>query len=344
MKKNILLTFDYELFLGSRSGSVGKCMLEPTSRLLEILNKFNAKGVFFIDTTFINHLKKEAESHETCVIDLKLIEEQLIRIAQDGHYVYHHLHPHWLDAKYIPETNQWDLSNNRRFGFNNITQEEREKIFSFSNQFLQSVYDKAGILKSPDGYRAGGLFIEPIANFIPFFQKYNVLHEFSVLPGEFKTGEKLFYDFREAPQRPYSFMDQVYKENIGGEFHEYPISRIRIMGFMKILNGVYYRLFKSNNNKIYGDGSSVSNEINSTENKGRGKINEKLVLDIPLSAEFLNPVSGIETYKLIKKKDYIHFLSHPKLLSPVALKELSKLLNKVNSKFDIEYDFKKFEL
>lgn len=47
-EKQILFTFDYELFLGSKSGSVKNCMLEPTKNVVAILNKNNVKGIFLL--------------------------------------------------------------------------------------------------------------------------------------------------------------------------------------------------------------------------------------------------------------------------------------------------------
>ena len=48
-KKNILLTFDYELFLSPISGSVNKYLIEPTDIFLKIISKLDIKCIFFID-------------------------------------------------------------------------------------------------------------------------------------------------------------------------------------------------------------------------------------------------------------------------------------------------------
>ena len=47
--KNILLTFDYELFLGHISGSVNDCLILPTNKILSILSDQNIKhSMFFV--------------------------------------------------------------------------------------------------------------------------------------------------------------------------------------------------------------------------------------------------------------------------------------------------------
>ena len=41
-KKNLLITFDYELFLGRRSGRPLDCILQPTQLLLDKLKLYGA--------------------------------------------------------------------------------------------------------------------------------------------------------------------------------------------------------------------------------------------------------------------------------------------------------------
>ena len=59
IKKKTILTFDYELSLGNDSGTIEKCMIEPTYKILEILKRNNSKALFFIDSTFLVVLKQD---------------------------------------------------------------------------------------------------------------------------------------------------------------------------------------------------------------------------------------------------------------------------------------------
>ncbi len=52
-KKLLLITFDYELFLGEKSGTVQQCLIDPTDKLLDLLGKYAFKALFFIDTVYI---------------------------------------------------------------------------------------------------------------------------------------------------------------------------------------------------------------------------------------------------------------------------------------------------
>ena len=104
--KHILLTFDYEPFLGARTGSVKKCLIEPTNHLIKILDIHQAKAVFFVDTLYIQELGKRNELKQ----DYLSVEAQLIDLYNNGHYIFPHIHPHWIDAIYL-QNGQFDLSN-----------------------------------------------------------------------------------------------------------------------------------------------------------------------------------------------------------------------------------------
>lgn len=341
IRKDILLTFDYELFLGKRSGSVQKCMIEPTNELLKILKKNNAKAIFFIDTTYLAQLERVSIIHLKAKKDLETIIEQLKEIVKQGHYIFHHLHPHWLDAVYLENSNEWNLENTDHFAVFNIHETERDKLFSYSTNFLTDIYKNVGSNLIPDGYRAGGLFIEPFSCFKTHFEKYGIRNEFSVLPGEKKEGKNLFYDFSSIHfNKPYLFNDDLTLEDSGGKLIEFPISKIEIKGLTKVLNSVYYRMSKKSlNTRPFGDGLSVGSKINS--NKEKKKLADYLKFDLALSVEMLNPSLLPTLKRKIAKNEFIHFLSHPKLLSKGSLKELDKLLTFSNKKFTIEYDFKR---
>ena len=336
LNKNVLLTFDYELFLGQRSGSVDNCLIKPTNKILEILKKHNQVGIFFIDTTYLYRLTELMNLHNSVKVDYEKIKKQLIQIVLEGHYIFHHLHPHWLDAKYITKTNEWDLSDNSRFVFQLLNNQEREQIFDFSFNFLSEIYKISNSNKLPNGYRAGGLFIEPFNIIKPFFRKYNIENEFSVISGSKRDDFPFAYDFSNAPnERKYHFSTFIHQEDKGGSFSQYPISKLKIAGFNKILNGIYYRANKNNSHyKPFGDGKSVSSKINAGLKKK--SFLDYFSIEMPVSIEMLNPAITNSVLKILKRKSYLHFLSHPKLITPISLMQLDYMLNKINKAYSVE--------
>lgn len=343
MKKNILLTFDYELFLGRRSGTVDNCLIIPTNKILEVLKRHGAKAVFFIDTSYLFRLEELAKTNVTAEKDLQKIREQLLEIARDGHYLFHHIHPHWLDAVYHEEINQWDLSVTDRFAIAMLGDTEKEMLFKYSDYFLTDIYKKARSENKCNGYRAGGLYIEPFSCFKPFFEKYGIHYEFSVVPGEKKTGELLCYDFTKCPaDKPYPFNEHLMMEETNGKFIEFPITKIRISGFTKVFNGIYYRVSKRCfKTQIFGDGLSVASSMRNTDNEQSEK--KFLAFETAISIEMLNPTLLSLYNNTIRQKQYIHFLSHPKLQSEVSIRTLDRLLRFCNKNFECEYDFARFD-
>ncbi len=325
--KDILFTFDYELFLGSRSGSAANCILLPTQKILEIFNKHSiSNAIFFVDTTYLLRLRNNPA--KACQDDFKKITEQIALIHRDGHYVFPHLHPHWLDAIYLPEINQWDLSNISKYIFSVITDSEKEKLFQESIDLLNVI---CGPQKDM-GYRAGGWCIQPFSDFKPFFEKHNIKYDFSVMKGFYSDHAAQKFDFREAPTKSsYPFSDDVISENASGAFTEIPISTLKISYPSRILNRILTRLLYIKGVANYGDGYSTFS-ASAAEIKPRG--NEMASIE-NLSIANLNDYN-----KAIKNNSYLQFISHPKMVTLLNLVCFDQLLKELTSKYKITTDFK----
>ena len=47
-------------------------------------------------------------------------------MAEGGHYVFNHIHPHWVDAVYDEQKNEWTLLNDSKYAFESLTEQERD--------------------------------------------------------------------------------------------------------------------------------------------------------------------------------------------------------------------------
>jgi hypothetical protein len=337
--KHILLTFDYELFLGQRSGTVGNCLLKPTEGLLDALKKYNAKAIFFIDTTYISRLREERERHIPTKNDFFQIMNQLLRISLEGHYLFHHIHPHWIDAVYNQRLKQWDLGNTQHFTLESLRSDQIQGLFQKSHEILGSLLQKAKMRQPSIGFRAGGLFVEPFDKIRDTFENHDIQYDFSVLSKK-KSTQSIpdndhpgFY-----PNKPYRFSGSPFIEEKNGEFIEFPITSLEIRGVQKLLNGLYYRFTKHKaDNKIFGDGQPVSAAIRG--DKKNKKLSDYYQVSMPLSLDMLNPVLMPLFKKTIRERDFIHFISHPKLMTRVGLRNFDKLLAHCNESYEVEYDF-----
>ncbi|MHB8262054.1 MAG: polysaccharide deacetylase family protein [Bacteroidia bacterium] len=326
--KNIILTFDYEVFLGSRSGTVENCILIPTQKLIEIFDKFSIRNaIFFVDTTYLIQLKRN--NSEACKADYEKITKQLSLLHQKGHYIFPHLHTHWLDATYLPDINQWDLSNINRYSFSSLSTEEKEMLFSESVQLLEEICGK----KQELGYRAGGWCIEPFADFKPFFKKHNIRYDFSVMAGYSCVSEFQNFDFRLTPNKPfYSFDDKTVSESKDGAFIEIPISHIGIKRINRLLNKFFIKLLYKKGIKNYGDGLSTHS----------ASLKEITPFGHEMASIELLTMMNISNYiNNLNKSSTLHFISHPKMLNPHNLNCFEVLLKKMQAKYTLNTDFKK---
>ena len=95
-KRNIILSFDYELFFGIYSGTVQKTLIEPTNILLDSMEKNGMKGNFFVDVFMFWAFEELSDSKIKS--DLNLLKNQIYDIIRRGHRIELHLHPHCQHA------------------------------------------------------------------------------------------------------------------------------------------------------------------------------------------------------------------------------------------------------
>ncbi len=339
-QKKILVTFDCELFLGKRSGSVINCMLLPTSKILNLLTKHKATAIFFIDMLYLCRLKEVAEKFSEAKSDFDLIESQLIEMAEQGHYIFNHLHPHWLDAIYDEQKNEWLLEDASKYAFEALSESKREIVFERTMNLLNEILRKASKKFTPDGYRAGGLYIQPFTSFKKHFEKHGIKDDFSVLInaiGESDSGADNF-NFSGITKNIYRFNNEVAAEEENGAFTEYAMRFVEIPIVYRLLNSLFYRLFsKSKKHQRHGNGISTSNRIYSSRKK-------RFASTETFAVEMLNEIKLPLYLKEVEQNSYLHLLSHPKLVSDYNLKVFDKLLGKLATMKDVEFDFKKFDL
>lgn len=125
-KKEIILSYDYELFFGDRSGTVLRSLIEPTNLLLDAMDSVSFKGNFFVDWQMLKYLK-EANTERT-LADHQLIIDQLKDMVYRGHRIELHIHPHWVDAKYNGD-GTWDFSEFRHYSLNSFSEKEIVDMF-----------------------------------------------------------------------------------------------------------------------------------------------------------------------------------------------------------------------
>lgn len=344
LKKQLLITYDYELFLGNRSGSVGDCIIDPTRKLISVMKPYGIKAVFFVDTTYLLRLKEKASSVLKCRDDFDQVAGQIRELVRSGHYVFPHIHPHWLDAVYQESTNQWQLNNIAKYRFHNCSIPEREKVFDGSIDILQEILMPEFPDYKINGYRAGGWCIQPFTDFLPFFKKHHIKFEFSVLTGFYQFSEAQFFDFSESPLKNiYRFTDDICREDENGGFTQFAISSIHTPAVTDFINRLWlkvvYKVFKDHT-FTRGEGQMAADLTHTLPVSGKGKDINRSDWE-RVAVELLTAVKSGQYKKYFEENSYMHFISHPKMINNHNLSEFDKFLRFAFKNYQVETDFMK---
>ena len=339
LNKYLLLTFDYELFLGVRSGSVEKCLLEPTNRLLQLVARYPLKMIFFVDTLYLIRLAEQGKTFPQCTEDYNRIVDQLRSLVSAGHYLFPHLHPHWLEAAYLPEINEWCLNDPKLYRLHGVGEEERRILFASSMTLLTEIVRSAGGTYALDSYRAGGWSIQPFDVYASLFREFGIRYDFSVAPRRWSFTEAHWFDFTTIQEAtgPYCFSTDVTVPDDAGEFTEFPISFLETGNWSRrldlLLRKSLYRWFF----RPFGNGDILQAKSLPHDSSRYPDI---YYLQLASSENFRLPFMP-EYFRFVKDNDYLHFIAHPKLLSVENLFWLNRLLGYLYRNFEVESDYRK---
>jgi Polysaccharide deacetylase len=320
MEKNAIITFDYEVFLGRKTGTIENCVIKPTRLILELLKKNNAKAIFFVDATWLLFLKVYFPT------DLNLVTDQLKSIVELGSSVELHLHPQWLNAS---NTGSRIVFNSyEKYKLHSLSSEEILDLFNRSIELLESI-----TTKKVRCFRAGGWCIEPFNKISDVFEASGIVYDFSVLPGmSLKEGEVYDYDFSRAPKLQfYKFQNDVNEPDEKGCFVEFPLSTYKNNPAYRILNKL---LLKLNKDFTFGDGiGSKEKSFSRTLFQLFRLSTGMLTLD-----KTSNPVFRYLLQTHFRQSAFLVIVSHPKTISEQALKNLSYVVKKYKTHNSEELD------
>jgi len=310
---NILITLDYELFFGSQTGSVERCIISPTEQLLRIAEKYHCRFSFFVDSGYLIKLQELSHKHPQLKKDYEYVIVQLKKIAASGHDIQLHIHPHWEDCSY--DGSQW-IMNVKRYKLSDFSKEHAADIIKKHTAILKEIRaNKISV------YRAGGWCAQPWTYFSDALKAEGIIADSSVFPGGYNRDDNYNYDFRSAPIKSnWKFSDNPAKENINGDFIEFPISSLQIspVFFWKLF--VLGRLNPADH-KPMGDGFPVAHRSDKFKLLTRNHI--KPVSVDGYFASLLN-----KALKNSEKKNFTELviMGHPKAFTRYSLKKLEDFI------------------
>ena len=310
-----LLTFDYEVYFGTRTGSAERCLLEPTDALARVAAKHAAPLVFFVDAGYLLALRREMRGDYQLRLAHDAVCRQLNDLARRGHELQLHVHPHWEDARW--ENGRWRLDL-ARYALHSFEPHEIDDIVL---RYLEALRDLGG-----DGagraYRAGGWVIQPFDRLREALRLAGVAIDSTVYRGGHRGGSVQPYDFRAAPEQSrWRFEHDPLVVDSGGYFLEVPIASREVkpaffwrLAIAKKAGGPHYR--------AYGDGRAIAMDGGELAAKLTKPSTSVVSLD-GYKASLVEEAA--DEYHRRGMDDFV-VIGHPKALTPYSLECLDNFL------------------
>lgn len=340
--RETILTIDYELFLGSKTGTVKDCMIEPTEKLASILEKNFSKMTIFWDILHYYRLLELEKKFSELGKDRELIKGQILNLASRGHDIQLHLHPHWLDAVY--ENGNWEFDY-KRFKLHNLLDENNPDdintiigCVSFSKGILENLIREVNPDYKVNSFRAGGYLVEPFVTIKEALLINEIEIDSSVCPDSYNNNSVFSFDFRSYPNNAkYNFESSPKDIEENGRFVEIPITTVKIPAlinfFFKILKKIKYPDLEIER-KGSGTGEYSKLKVTKSYNKLFSLTHSK-ISQLTTDSNFKERLD----YIVSKVSDYSTMIIHPKLLNSHTFQILENYVSTNKLRFISIQDF-----
>ena len=339
---NICLTYDYEIFFGKNNASVQEILFNPTETLLEVLEETGVRGTFFADVCSVTQNKRYK-----CYDYVEGFEKQLKNIADKGHDVQLHIHPHWLNSVY--SDGEWFFDKDtyciHSLGFDRNKKDNVHQIISDGKKYLESLLaDVMGY--ECIAYRAGGFVIQPHDKLVKELIGAGIKIDSSIAPMLSVRTNTHKYDFRhKLPNVNWRVSHELpwYEDAVEGGLYEIPIATER----KRILSYVLRRIYDSKKIKLdlgTPKGSYIGEDAKQTS---ICKLISMVKYIIGYNALSLDAYSYVFLYELLdryyrrhrcdKINGSVALIGHPKLINREYLENMKKLIDMI--KTDGRYQF-----
>ena len=315
----ILLTLDYELFLGDKTGTVDKCLVQPMKLLLQQIEGLDVKFTIFVDAAYLFRLKELSVNNPSLSADYNILKVELKDLVNMGHDIQLHIHPQWYYSSF--GRNQWTLDQ-KHYKLTDIPKLQMDVWFKKSKDLLDEI-----VGYKTKAFRAGGFSAQPFKDIKPFFETNSILMDSSACPGTSYNSCHQKYDYTKCPFKSlYTFEEDIVSEQKDGRFTEVPITMYPVSPFF-YWHLVLTRLLKNKKHVKLGDGETVRTVS--------GSIIERLTK----SGLSLSTIDGLKISYLYnslvraKKRGNTIFcvIGHPKLATTYSIQEFGRFCRKAIS-------------
>jgi hypothetical protein len=226
---SVLLTMDYEIH-GNGEGSPHALMVEPTDRLLRLLDAHGAKLTIMADAAEILRFREYRDANGRDTFHYEAIAEQLRRTVATGHDVQLHLHSSYFRATATPARWEQDWS---EYHFAGLPFERMCAMVAAGKLYLESLLRPVDPGYRCVAFRAANWSMQPSDNAVRALLANGILVDTSVFPHGRRAG-RVSFDYTRAPSPVVPWPvepSDICRRNDAGRLWEVPIySEARWLG------------------------------------------------------------------------------------------------------------------
>jgi hypothetical protein len=154
---NLLITADYELFLGRNFLGDDEVLFEPTRQLIDVCDELDVPVTFFADVCSVFAHRKHGLTEYP-----DRFERQMRAAMRKGHDVQLHIHPHWLFSNY--QNGEWNVSTEKMYlaelGYDD-TADSAPAVIARGVSYLTELLKQENRDYHCLAFRAAGLALQP---------------------------------------------------------------------------------------------------------------------------------------------------------------------------------------
>ena len=308
----LILSQDYELFF-HKSGTVEKCLIEPSAMLVNHAAERDLKITFFVDAGMLLCMERYGRQFNNIRTELSKVRSNIEMLARAGHEIALHVHPHWEDTAW--KDGRWCFSGSR-YQLSSFTDTEANSIVERYATALASIGGEM-----PRSYRAGGFCIHSFSKIGATLARLGINIDSSVVPGARLHDAEKGFDFRKAPRAEYwTFEVEPLRPETGGRYLELPLSVVRLPLTFYWARAIE-RTLNNRSQEVIGDGLSkpIGRKEVLRRLAGIGRISE-------MSTDH-SKAPLLTSRRVLRSTDRLfNIMGHPKLLSRASLDHLDKFM------------------
>lgn len=313
----ILFTLDYELFLGSKTGTVKECLIHPLNLYLDKVEKYGLRFTIFADAAYLYALRQGAEKHEQLRMDYQAVTAHLLQLQEKGHDIQLHIHPQWYFSTFTGT--EWQLDTTH-YKLSDVPEHDMQRLFRESKSLLDNLLGK-----ETAAYRAGGFSAQPTTCLTDLFRQNRLECDSSVCPGAKYDSSSQKYDYTTVPYRScYRFEKDICQEESDGQFLEIPITMHEVgpffhwkLAFIRLAQ----RFGLTRLHSTFGNGTGVNTTKESIRERMLHKVNTLATID-GYKIQFLK--AAIK-HQEAKASEIMCVIGHPKLATPYSVSRIDSV-------------------